>query len=215
MEKKNQGRIELIYHLQEKNEQVINNLNKQTEENREKLDRLLEFIIDIVVEEFQEEKIKFMVNGYLSLTKHIDVSDDLVMHYYDVIKQLRMVDISVLCLYSRQKYYIADNEKIETYQDVLDRHKISIEQYKSVRENLLRIGLLELKIKDDVENDMSSLEAGINRIVKYLNHINRDKKSRPPKFNEVKIRQKTRENIKISKFGMEFYNFFINKTEES
>src|SRR5699024_701010 len=60
----------LIYYLQAKNEQVFNNLYNQTEENRNKLDKVLEYIIDIVVEEYQEEKIKYMANGYLNLTEH-------------------------------------------------------------------------------------------------------------------------------------------------
>src|SRR5699024_6596622 len=138
-------------------EQVFNNLYNQTEENRNKLDKVLEYIIDIVVEEYQEEKIKYMANGYLNLTEHIDVSEDFVMHYYDMLKQLRVVDISVLRLYFRQKYHFIDKRMAETYQDVLERHNISIVQYKSVRENLLRMGLLELKIKDNLESDMSSL----------------------------------------------------------
>src|SRR5699024_4941514 len=139
------------------NEELIDNLNKQTEENKEKLDKLLEFIIEAVVDEFQEEKVKYMTNGYIYLTKHVDITDDLVMHYYDVMKQLRMVDISVLRLYFRRRYHFDSQDKEDTYQDVLERYGMSIEQYKSVRENLKRIGLLELEIKDDVENDMNKL----------------------------------------------------------
>lgn len=198
----------LIFHLQENNKELIANLSKQTEENRTKLDALLHFILEMVIDEYQEEKIEYMVNGYIYLTDHAEITSDFVMHYYDVLKQLRMVDISVLRLYYKSRYLFDGVEERETFSDVMERHGMSYDQYNSVRESLRRIGLLELEVKDDIDDDMSKLEDGINQIVKYIEHINRNRKTSIPKISKVKIKQRSKENIKLSKFGKDFYEFF-------
>ncbi|MFD1064400.1 hypothetical protein [Oceanobacillus locisalsi] len=199
---------ELVYHLHKSHDKLIENLSKQTEENQEKLDKLLHFILEIVVDEYQEEKIEYMVNGYIHLTEHEEITSDFVMHYYDMLKQLRMVDIAVLRLYCK-KYYLYDSEEAqETFQSVMEKHGMSYEQYNSVRETLKRNGLLELEIKDDVDKDMTKLEEGINKIVSYIGHINSNKKSSPPRIAKVDIKQKSKERIKLSKFGRNFYEFF-------
>lgn len=198
----------LIFHLKENNDELIANLRKQTEENREKLDSLLQFILEKVIDEYQEEKIEYMVNGYIYLTDHAEITSDFVMHYYDVLKQLRMVDISVLRLYYKNRYFFDGGEDRETFSDVMERHGMSYDQYNSVRESLRRIGLLELQVKDDIDDDMTKLEDGVNQIVKYIEHINRNKKTRAPKISKIKIKQRSKENIKLSRFGNDFYHFF-------
>lgn len=199
----------LINQIQKKQEKITDNLRKQTETNQKKLDELLQYIIEIVAEEYQDEKIEYMVNGYVQLTEHEQITSDFVMHYYDILKQLRMVDIAVLRLYYQNTYLFPADSEREDFRDVMDRHGMSYDQYNSVRETLRRYGLLELEIKDDTEDDMTKLESGINKIVAFLEHINKGKKTRPPKVEKVKIRQKTRESIKLSKFGRDFNNFFI------
>ncbi|WP_240377962.1 hypothetical protein [Bacillus piscicola] len=182
----------LVYHLHDNHEKLIENLSKQTEENREKLDELLLFVLEIATEEHQEEKIEYMVNGYICLTDHTEITFDFVMHYYDLLKQLRMVDISVLRLYYRSSYLFDSEENRETFKDVMEKHGMSYDQYNSVRETLKRSGLLELEVKDDIDNDMSELQDGINKIVKYIEHVNGKSKMKPPKISKVRIKQKSK-----------------------
>src|SRR5699024_2811504 len=99
-------------------------------------------------------------------------------------------------------------ENQETFREIMEKHGMSYEQYNSVRETLIRNGLLELEIKDDVDDDMNKLEDGINKIVAYIDHINSNRKSRPPRISKVKVKQKSRERIRLSKFGRSFYKFF-------
>ncbi|GAA0348524.1 hypothetical protein GCM10008931_44740 [Oceanobacillus oncorhynchi subsp. oncorhynchi] len=200
----------LVYHLHNNHDKLIENLSKQTDENREKLDELLQFVLEIAIDEYQDEKIEYMVNGYINLTEHEEITSDFVMLYYDMLKQLRMVDIAVLRLYFRKTYLYDSKENHETFQHVMEKHGMSYEQYNSVRETLKRNGLLELEIKDDVDDDMSKLEDGINKVVNYIEHINSKRKSRPPKISNVKIKQKSKERVKLSKFGRDFYEFFGN-----
>lgn len=183
---------ELVYHLHDNHERLVGNLSKQTDENRKKLDNLLQFVLEMATEEHQEEKIEYMVNGYIYLTEHEEITSDFVMLYYDMLKQLRMVDISVLRLYSRGSYLYDSEENKETFQDVMEKHGMSYDQYDSVRETLKRNGLLELEIKSDVDDDMSKLEDGINKIVAYIELVNSKSKSKPPKISKVKIKQNQR-----------------------
>jgi len=198
----------LIYHLNDHYEELISNLNQQTKENREKLDKLLQFILEIVTDEYQEEKIEYMANGYLFLTKHDEITSDFVMHYYDMLKQLRMVDISVLQLYYKNSYLVNDDEERETFEHVMENHGMSYEQYNSVKDNLIRYGLLEVEVKDNVVKDIGELERGINKLVSYIKHVDKKGLKRAPKVSTVKVKQKTKERIKLSKFGRDFYEFF-------
>lgn len=201
--------IALIYHLHDSHEMLIMNLKQQTEKNREILDNLLLYILEMTMDEYQEEKIEYMANGYINLTNHREITSDFVMHYYDLLKQLRMVDISVLRLYYNIFNIMYDSEgKGETFRDVMEKHGMSYDQYNSVREVLRRNGLLELEVKDEIDNDMSKLEEGINKLVGYIEHINSKKRSRPPKISKVKMKQKSKETLKLSKFGKDFYVFF-------
>jgi len=200
-----------IGQLNDKHKKLIVNLERKTKENREKLDQLLLYILELTIDEYQEEKIKYMVNGYLNLTAHDEFSSDFVMHYYDMLKQLRWVDISVLKLYNQR--YDLDYQMVskKTYEDIMDKHGITYEQYNSVREILVRYGLLEIEIKENTEDDMNKLEKGLNTIISYIEHINKGRKTRPPKISKVKIRQRSKERIKLSKFGREFYKFFVSE----
>lgn len=198
-----------VEQLHEKHNDLIKNLQKQTEKNRKKIDQLLLYILEITIDEYQEEKIEYIVNGYLNLTTHQEFTSDFVMHYYDMLKQLRLVDLSVLKLYNQNVYMDANISYHETYVDVMDKHGISYEQYNSVKETLLRYDLLKLELKEDTNDDMNKLESEINKIVSYIEHIRKNKRTRPPKLSKVKIRQRSRERIKISKFGREFYDFFL------
>jgi|SRR5699024_1664629 len=197
-----------ICYLHDNHEKLIDNLSKQTQENKEMLDELLQFILEMVTEEYQSEKIEYMVNGYIYLTEHDEITSDFVMLYYDVMKQLRMVDISVLRLYYKHSHLFDSDENKETFQDVMEKHGMSYDQYNSVRETLIRSGLLELEVNDDVDSDMSKLEEGINKIVKYIEHISSKSKRSSPKISKVKIKQKSKERVKLSRFGRTFYEFF-------
>ncbi|MFB9974581.1 hypothetical protein FPQ10_06085 [Allobacillus sp. SKP2-8] len=196
----------LINEVSKRQERITANLSKQTEENKDKLDQLLQYIIELAADEYQEQKIEYMVNGYLYLTDHNKITSDFVMHYYDTLKQLRMVDISVLRLYYKNAFLMPTER--ENFRDIMEKHGLSYEQYRSVQETLRRHGLLELEVKDETENDMTKLEEGINKVVAFLEHLNKGKNSRPPQIGKVKIKQKTRESFKLNKFGKEFNDFF-------
>ncbi len=78
-----------------------------------------------------------------------------------------MIDLTVLKLYDR--YYLSeDQDSNNRYQDVLDQHDISYEQYELVRRNLVRKGILTTKTNTYLEINLEAIEDAINALQKYL-----------------------------------------------
>jgi len=184
------------------------NLESKNVEQKEKIDRLYNYVMDYVIDEQQEEKIHYMVNGFVNITNHENITDDFILTYYDVLRELRMVDISVLRLMYNARY-VFDKESSESFQDVMEKHGISYEQYESVRRNLQRIGLLTTKTELNINDDLEEIVDKFKELYKYLEKATDLKNKRPlPKLKPPKL--KSRENLQLSKFGKDFVDFFIN-----
>ncbi|WP_062109756.1 hypothetical protein [Bacillus niameyensis] len=188
------------------------NIESKNNEQKEKIDQLFNIVLDYVIDEQQEDKIEYMVNGFLNLTNHEQVSDDFVLTYYDVLKELRMVDISVLRLMYNSRYIIA-NDTTETFRDIMERHGLSYEQYQSVRRNLQRIGLLITKTDLNITDDLEEIVKKFKEIYAYLDKATNPKYTRSlPKLRLPKL--KSKENLELSKFGKDFVRFFISKEDD-
>jgi hemerythrin len=193
-------------------EEIRVNLEEKTDEQKEKIDQLFNYVMDYVIDEQQEEKIHYMVNGFVTITEHKEISDDFVLTYYDVLKELRMVDISVLRLMYSSRY-IFDQETRETFQDVMERHGISYEQYESVRRNLLRIGLLTTKTDLNITDDLEEIVKKFKDLYAYLDKLTDPKFKRSlPTLKMPKL--KSKENFELSKFGRDFVKFFVGVDKE-
>jgi len=193
--------------LHSKLNEVHSNLESKTLEQREQIDELFQYVLDAAMDEQQEEKIKYMVNGFLNITEHDSISEDFVLTYYDVLKELRIIDISVLRLMYSSRYFF-DQESRETFQNVMERHGITYEQYEAVRRNLLRIGLLTTKTDINVADDIKEISKTFKDLISYLEKLTASKSSRLPKLKKPKL--KSKEQLEISKFGRDFVKFFLN-----
>ena len=199
--------------LHSKIEEIRVNLESKTDEQKEKIDQLFNYVMDYIIDEQQEEKIQYMVNGFVNITEHEQVSDDFILTYYDVLKELRMVDISVLRLMYTSRY-IFDQETKETFQDVMERHGISYEQYESVRRNLLRIGLLTTKTDLNITDDLVEISKKFKELYTYLDKLTNPKfKGSLPKLKEPRL--KSKENFEMSTFGRDFVRFFLGLEKEN
>ena len=200
--------------LNDRVQEISNHLEEKTEEQKNKIDKLFQYVMDYVLDEPQEEKIKYMVNGFVSLTKHEKITDDFVLTYYDVLKELRTVDISVLRLMFQGRYIFQDSLN-ETFQTVMERHGISYDQYQSVRRNLLRIGLLTTKTDLSLMDDLKEIQKRFQDLNSFLNKaLNPKYKGALPKLKELKL--KSKESFELAPFGRDFVKFFmdIEKPEE-
>jgi hemerythrin len=194
--------------LYSKIEEIRVNLESKTKEQKDKIDQLFGYVMDYVIDEQQEEKIKLMVNGFVNITEHDQITEDFVLTYYDVLKELRMVDISVLRLMYASRYWINDAVG-ETYRDVMERHGLSYEQYESVRRNLHRIGLLTSVTDLSINDDLEQIYKTFKELYAYLDKLtNLRYKGSLPKLKEPKL--KSKDSLQISRFGRDFVEFFLN-----
>lgn len=196
-----------------KMESIQSNLESKTSEQKEQIDKLFQYVLDSAIDEQQEEKIKYMVNGFVQITGHDFVSEDFVLTYYDVLKELRIIDISVLRLMNSTRFWYQDGSR-ETFHDIMERHGITYEQYEAVRRNLLRIGLLTTRTDLSVVDDLKEISKTFKDIFAYLEKLSNPKSNRLPKLKEPKF--KSKEQFEISRFGKDFINFFfeLNQNEE-
>lgn len=193
-------------------ENLRKNLETKNEEQKEKIDRMFSFIMDYVIDEQQEEKIQYMVHGFLSITNHENITEDIILTYYDVLKELRMIDISVLRLMYNSRYRFI-NGSTETYQDVMERNGINYNQYEAVRRNLQRLGLFTTKTDLNITDDLEEIVKTFKELYDYLDKANNPRYTRSlPKLKLPKL--KSKEYYELSKFGKDFVEFFIKQENE-
>lgn len=66
-------------YLYTKLEDIRVNLEHKSDEQIEKIDQLFHYVMDYVIDEQQEDKIEYMVNGFVNITEHEQVSDDFIL----------------------------------------------------------------------------------------------------------------------------------------
>lgn len=103
--------------LASKMERLSELFHQKSTEQQIELDRLYELVLDYVIDEPQVEKMDYLVNGFLNIAEHEVIKEDFVLVYYDTLKDLRLIDLTVLKLYGR---HIMNNIEtdINSYQDV-------------------------------------------------------------------------------------------------
>lgn len=203
----------------------IERLNNSKLDDREKYSELLDFAYDSVGSYGQKEKIQFLVNGLETIVNTDKISFDIAYLYINTLNRLSLLDISVIKLYSPPSRYFNndqenENAEFKTYQDVLDKFNITMEQYNAVRSNLNILGLLEKKTDQTLEKDLSELEDHIKRIDSNVKLIHSDlelimnpkkKISKLKKIKVQKIKINADDKFVVSKFGKDFYKYFLNK----
>lgn len=203
------GTSAMLAYKQKRSERMLEKFmietKKRIDELEEKLvqlepDRYKEFsgkyfgiVTDYVTDEVQEEKIKYIVNGFINLASMTNVTEDFVLYYYDTLKNLRIVDIAVL----KQYYELIP----QPYTDILNEFKIEVEQYEAIRKKLARMGLLTTK-REKKEDD---LYANLLIIQDYLEKVSKGRKAELKKLKRLE----KRDSYEISKFGRDFVEFFI------
>lgn len=182
------------------------NLENKTSEQKQQIDKLYGYVMDYVIDEQQQDKIKYMVNGFVKLTEHENVTEDFVLTYYDVLKELRIVDIAVLRLYN-----YSHNQERETFEDIMEQHGLSYDQYDSIRNNLFRLGILTTKTEKKILDDLKNLFQSIKDIHDYL-----EKQAKGKRTSNLKLKRlNSDDRFELSKFGRDIVKFFFNLEETS
>lgn len=123
-----------------------------------------EMLLDNVINERQEEKIKWSVNGFVNLMAN-ESNENILQIFFDTLSELTVLDIDTLRMYS---YY-----SVIDWRDVEQKYGIDHARLKLVKEKLVRFGLLYRK------NDQIR-DSNIDEIVEYLRKSEMDSKKRNP-----------------------------------
>lgn len=194
--------------LNERVDEIKSLFEKQSIENKKVLDDIFNMVIEKIGDTYQDEKIQYMINGYVELLAVENPSFDTAYLYFDTLDRLTILDLAVLKL-----SYGLDGKN---YMDILEEFDIDISQYRAIRENLYRMGLLEAISDSTVESDLKQMSGAIDELKAVLSDVVKNLSSSKVKSikkftskSTVKIKSKNR--LKISKFGRDFVNFFLNE----
>lgn len=185
MERRVEETLQMLVDRQDELNTAINNL---TEDMAKQIKgKYFEMLMDYSIDEAQEEKIKYLVNGYINVARIQNPQEDVVRSFYDTLAQMNMLDIRVLKLYT---FSVNDN----AYQ-IMEDYDIDTYQYNMVREKLARLGLIYSM--NDVQRDKN-----IDGILVYLEALDQGKKAR------LKAKRVSRsESFRLSGYGNRFIKF--------
>lgn len=208
----------MITILNERHDTLKEKFEKQTEKNKETLDSIFEMVLGKIENTSQEEKISFMVDGYSEFLDLENPSFDVAYLYFDTLDKLTLLDIDVLKLSYRTKYFYM-RDTVDGYDgpanhgDILTKYDIEYQQYEAIRANLLRLGLLENEYDDKIEKDYKSVEQAIKELkvtVTGLYDLANGKKTKVKKLSSKSdVKFKAKDRLKISKFGRDFVTYFL------
>ena len=194
--------IKFMEEIESKIEILEERLKNMTPENyTEFRDKYFGLVSDYVLDEVQEEKIKYITKGFINLSQVNHINEDFVLTYYDTLKDLRIMDIAVLNLYYDIYNPFSKSEK--TFHDILVEYHIDYDQYTAIREKLVRLGVLTTKR----ENRIDDLYNNILNMQDYLENTYKGKKVKLKPFKRID----KKDSFQISKFGREFIDFFISE----
>jgi hypothetical protein len=182
-----------FFQLKEKQNEIEARLLQleNNEETHRYLTNISEMLLDQIVDEIQEKKVDYNVNGYINLIKSDNTNEDLALMFFKTLAQLSDLDIRVLRMYS-----IASDE---TAHGIIADLAITYEQLRFVREKLERFGLLQSK-NEEIHDD------NLEKIVKYLQDVEKEKKKSRPKDIKLPRLKKiyTSDTYKITSLGREY-----------
>lgn len=176
----------------------------ETERKMELQKNYFGLLADYAMQSKQEEKIEFIVNGFVNIAGAVLFGTDLVLLYYDVLDQLNLLDLRILRLYAVPRYLGDEDENTDDIVKISREYDLDFSQLDMIKEKLVRLGLLERK------NDIS-LEENVKYISEYLEDLSKGKKnSKLKRLNKMS----RSESYKITSFGHRFFRFFCGIVEE-
>ncbi|GEM_PF-976520 len=153
-------------------------------------------ILDYVIENNQEEKIIYMANGFINLTKYGNFDDDMLLMYYNTLEVLSVLDLKIF-----EEYYKYINDRQYTFDKILDVLEINTEYLDLITQKLIREGLLVKK----VSNELVELAESVNLRSMYKDY---EQKYEDQMYHIAEDILYNRYEYELSKYGKEFRNFF-------
>lgn len=123
-----------------------------------------EMLLDSAVDERQEEKIKWGVNGFVNMMTD-DSNENIMQIFFDTLMDLTVLDVDTL-----KMHHIRSDLNIYELQI---KYNIDYDRVKLVKEKLARLGLLSRKNDDQRDKN-------IDEITEYLQKVEQDSKRSKP-----------------------------------
>lgn len=196
-QKRTERMIELfMVETKRRQNELEKKLNQLSEEQLKVFkDKYFGLVLDYVAENKQEEKIKYIVNGFINIATMDNIKEDVMLIYYDILDELNVLDIMVFRTYD---YFNRD----DGYYDILQKTGITHEQFKLIENKLERLGLIETKGQSQYEEMFEN----VKNIGEYLLNIQKGKKVnlkfKKPAVGSIK-------SYKLTQLGRNFINFFM------
>lgn len=189
--------IKLMEELKARIDELEEKIQMMPEEKaKEFTTNIFGIVTDYVLDEVQEEKIEYIVNGFINLASVEDISEDFVLNYYDTLNSLRMTDIRILKYY--YNFFIID--KREDIKSVLEELKIDYDQFYEIQNKIMRMGLLISQNEKYERSNLQYLKNKIDGNTRALSRAGSDWTD----LNQSEI-------CELSKYGHQFMKFFIEK----
>lgn len=166
------------------------------EQAKEFTTNIFGIVTDFVLDEVQEEKIKYIVNGFINLASVDEISEDFVLNYYDTLNNLRMTDIRILKYY----YNFSIIGKGEPIMSVFEELEIDFDQLHEIQNKMMRMGLLISQNEKYERSNLQYLKDKIDGNMRALYRAGSDWTD----LNHSGI-------FELSKDGHQFMKFFIEK----
>ena len=149
-------------------------------------------VCDYVFDEKQEQKIDYLVNGFANAAAGKIKSTDVLIQYYDTLKDLTLIDLQFLKSKSRWK-----DDDFE-----IDNDLVISGEVRNIYSRLESRGLLETR----ADKQLNDLYKAVIAIIDYLN-------GQKKKFNPPRIRDYFLDNFELSNYGRSFLSFFCDTGE--
>jgi len=124
--------------------------------------------------------------------------------YFDILKELRYIDIIVLKEYDYRSEEYWNN--VSSFDDFLKSLNLDMDRYRFIKEKLLRNGLLESSYDKEYKKFLESYLKLVESLKNPKKQL--DRKVLRPSF-------KSRETLKLSKLVRAFIDFFANEEDSS
>ncbi len=192
MERRVEETLKKLVERQDELNQAINNLSDEMKEQIK--GTYFEMLMDYSIDEPQQEKIDFLVNGYINIAKSQTAQEDVVRSFYDTLGQMNMLDIRVF------KLYTFSND--DNCYKIIEDYQIDNSHYRMVQQKLVRLGLIYSK--NDAQGDDN-----VDAILKYLEELGKGKKAR---LGAKKVSRS--ESFRITRYGNSFMKFIEDNYKE-
>lgn len=190
---------ETLQQLISRQDELNNNIMRLTDEIAAQniKNMYFEMLLDYAINEPQEDKLKYFVNGYINVAGIPNPQEDVVRTFYDTLAQMNLLDIRVFKLYT-------PNRNGDNPAQIKEDYQIDSSQYNIIRAKLARLGLI-LSTNDEKRDENT------DALVKYLEDVSKGRSSARLHVNQVSRSS----SYRLSSYGRKFIQFIESQYTES